>query len=88
VQAADHSWHKPTLDLSLPGKLAFPPRYGLETHHLLCLEPSHLGVAISPMWRHGGVLAKQTAAFAEDVAKHAAARVWDSLRGMCCLLGS
>ncbi len=85
MQAADHSWHKPTLDLSLPGKLTFPPRYGLETHHLLCLEPSHLGVGISPMWPHGGVLA---AAFTEDVAGHAAARVSDSQRGMCCLLGS
>jgi hypothetical protein len=49
-QAADHSWHKPTLDLLLPGKLAFAPRYVLKTHHLLCLEPSHSGVAISPMF--------------------------------------
>jgi hypothetical protein len=54
VQAADHPWPKPTLDLSLPGNLAFAPRYGLETHHLPYLEPSHSGVAISPMWLHGG----------------------------------
>ncbi len=88
MQAADHSWHKLTLDLSPPGKLAFPPRYGLETHHVPCLEPSHLGVVILPMWQHGGVLAEQTATFTEYVAKHAAACVWDSQRGMCCLLGS
>ena len=89
-----HAWHPKSVGVkvsppSLDGKIAACKYPG---NHV----PPPLEISLVPetlCWegtieRGNCVLAKQTAAFAEDVAGHPAARVWDSQRGMCCLLGS